>query len=351
MNDYSEDFKGVWFPRNLWLDRNISFVEKSILVVIKNLDKSDEHCWATNNYLADFLQCSVPTITRAITHLKELKYIEEVEWWKTGVCRKLKVTIDIADYPNQNDYTHNQNDEGTLIKMIRGSNQNDEGPSSKWLPNNIYNNIYNNNIRQTENFSNTSVLPTETENVKTELDNDKKSKRKTKKQQRYDEVMSSPEFNDLLHEGLSNTDDIKEIDTLWSEFIDLRCSKDYRALTDWAVKRNLKVLKWTSPKERKAILEKTVTKWWTGLFPLNDYDKKRIEQSELSTEGSDERLVKQMFDTCCKEREDEVPSWTAHSLLMDLSSKYGDDKIKELYYSKVKPQVANRYSIKRDRAK
>lgn len=105
-------------------------------------------------------------------------------------------------------------------------------PVTKCHPNNIvYNNI-NNNIRQTEKNSNTSVLPTETENVKTELDNDKKSKRKTKKQQRYDEVMSSPEFNDLLHEGLSNTDDIKEIDTLWSEFIDLRCSKDYRALTD-----------------------------------------------------------------------------------------------------------------------
>lgn len=105
-------------------------------------------------------------------------------------------------------------------------------PVTKCHPNNIvYNNI-NNNIRQTEKNSNTSVLPTETDNVKTELDNSKKSKRKTKKQQRYDEVMSSPEFNDLLHEGLSNTDDIKEIDTLWSEFIDLRCSKDYRALTD-----------------------------------------------------------------------------------------------------------------------
>jgi Mn-dependent DtxR family transcriptional regulator len=79
MNSYSEDFKGVWFPRDLWLDKKISFVEKSILVVIKNLDKSDDHCRATNNYLADFLQCSVPTITRAISHLKELDYIEELE--------------------------------------------------------------------------------------------------------------------------------------------------------------------------------------------------------------------------------------------------------------------------------
>ena len=79
MNEYSEDFKGIRFPRNLWLDRSISFVEKSILVVVKNLDKSNDHCWATNNYLAEFLQCSVPTITRAIAHLKELGYVEETE--------------------------------------------------------------------------------------------------------------------------------------------------------------------------------------------------------------------------------------------------------------------------------
>lgn len=79
MNDYGENFKGVRFPKDLWLDRNINFAEKSILVVVKNLDKGDDHCWATNNYLADFLQCSVPTVTRAIAHLKELGYIEETE--------------------------------------------------------------------------------------------------------------------------------------------------------------------------------------------------------------------------------------------------------------------------------
>jgi hypothetical protein len=40
-----------------------------------------------------------------------------------GICRKLKIKIDIADYPNQNDYTPNQND--------YTPNQNDEGVSSK----------------------------------------------------------------------------------------------------------------------------------------------------------------------------------------------------------------------------
>ena len=187
-------------------------------------------------------------------------------------------------------------------------------------------------------------------NVETKLVETTKSKKskKTKKQQRYDEIISSGEFNNLLHEGISNIKDLMDIDTLWSEYIELRCSKDYRALTDWAVKRNLKVLEWTSAPERKAILEKSVTKWWTGLFPLNDYDKHRIEEASTKIEGSDEWIVNKMFDMNCKEREDEVQYWTTHNLIMELCKEYWTERIKKLYYERVKPMIDDRYSIKRD---
>lgn len=208
----------------------------------------------------------------------------------------------------------------------------------------------NNNIRQTENFSNADASPSVSDNVETKLVETVKSKKpkKTKKQQRYEEIISSGEFNNLLHEGISNPRDLMDIDTLWSEYIELRCSKDYRALTDWAVKRNLKVLEWTSASERKAILEKSVTKWWTGLFPLNDYDKRRIEEASTKVEGSDEWIVNKMFDMNCKEREDEVQYWTTHNLIMELCKDYGTERVKKLYYERVKPMIDDRYSIKRD---
>ena len=355
MNDYSDDFKGVWFPKNLWLDKSISLIEKGILVVIKNLDKGDSHCWATNNYLAEFLQCSVPTITRAVAHLKKIWYVEELEEWKTWVCRKLRVVIDISDYPNQNDYTPNQNDEGTLIKMIRGSNQNDEGPSSKWLPNSIYNNIYNNNKANTENFSNADASPSSELDVETGLDDEThskpKAKRKTKKQQRYDEVMASTEFTTTLLEWITNEVEQEEIKTLWSEFVELRCSKDYRAFTDGAVRRNLKVLEGTTFPERRTILDKSVTKWWTGLFQLNEYDRKRIEWDLAKIEWSDERLYNQIFTTKCKEKEDELPERSTHDLLMQLVQEYWEERVKKIYYNRVKPKIEEIYGIKRDRVK
>lgn len=348
MNDYSEDFKGVRFPRNLWLDKSISLVEKGILVVIKNLDKGNDHCRATNNYLADFFQCNSRTIIRAIWHLKELWYIEEVEWWKTGVCRKLRVAIDIED-PWQNVTPDKMS---PVTKSHRGGDKMSHPPVTKCHPNNIvYNNI-NNNIRQTENFSNADASPSTELDVETELDSEThskpKAKRKTKKQQRYDEVMTSTEFTTTVLEWITNEVEQEEIKTLWSEYVELRCSKDYRAFTDWAIRRNLKVLEGTTFPERRAILDKSVTKWWTGLFPLNEYDVKRIEWDLAKVEWSDEWLYDKIFTTKCKEKEDELPERSTHELLMQLVQEYWEERVKKIYYDRVRPKIEEIYWIKRD---
>lgn len=356
MNDNDDNFYGVWFPRNLWLDKSISFIEKGILVSIKNLDKSDDHCWATNNYLAEFFQCSKSTVKRAISHLKELGYIEEVEWGKNGVCRKLRILINIETYPAQNE----PGSKWTGFKMSQGVVQNEPGGGSNWAGypgqneplyiynnNSIYNNIDNNIYSSQKNF----CSPTACESgVETGLvcDGDKKSKRKSQKQKRYEEVMTSTEFTSILCRDIESEEAKQELISLWGEYVELRCSKDYKAFTDGAVKRNLKVLEWTSLEERKEILSKSVTKWRTGLFPLNDYDKQRLATKEANIEWSDERLYNKIFKVNCQEKEDAVPEGTLHKLLMELCEKYWEDKIKDIYYNRVRPEIKSIYGIKRD---
>ena len=112
------DFKGVWIPKEIWLNNELSMIEKVILIEIDSLD-NENHCTASNEYFAEFCNCGIATVTRAIKHLKELNYIAEITF--NGRCRKLRV-----------------------IKMISQPNQNDEADSSKRLPNNINNNITNN---------------------------------------------------------------------------------------------------------------------------------------------------------------------------------------------------------------
>lgn len=206
----------------------------------------------------------------------------------------------------------------------------------------------NNNIGE-KNFSNADASPSSDVVVDSKLsDGNTKKLRKTKKQQRYDEVVSSVEFNTAVLEWITNEVEKEEIKTLWSEYVELRCSKDYRAFTDGAVKRNLKVLEGTTFPERKAILDKSVTKGWTWLFPLNEYDMKRIQWDLAKVEWSDEWLYDKIFTTKCKEKEDELPEWSTHDLLMELVEKYWEERVKKIYYEKVRPKIEEIYWIKRD---
>lgn len=113
------DFKGVWIPKEIWLSKELSMLEKVLLVEIDSLD-NDNHCIAGNDYFAEFCNCGTATITRAVAHLKELGYIEELPY--NGKYRTLRV-----------------------VKMISQTNQNDYSDSSKRLANNINSKLDNSN--------------------------------------------------------------------------------------------------------------------------------------------------------------------------------------------------------------
>ena len=97
------DFKGVFIPKEIWLNDELSAIEKMIFTEIDSLD-GDTHCYASNEYLANFCKTSIPTVTRAISHLKLLGYIEEVS--NNGRTRVLKSNlslINLMSHPNQFD--------------------------------------------------------------------------------------------------------------------------------------------------------------------------------------------------------------------------------------------------------
>ena len=125
----NRDFKGVWIPKEIWLNTELSMLEKVVLIEISSLD-NEEHCTASNEYFANFCSVSIASVTRAIQHLIDMGYIKRMSF--DGRKRVLAV----ISLTNQNDKGPNQNDEGP--------NQNDESPYSKCATNNIYNNIDNN---------------------------------------------------------------------------------------------------------------------------------------------------------------------------------------------------------------
>jgi DnaD/phage-associated family protein len=70
------DFKGVWIPKDIWLDERLNALEKVILVEIDSLDSTDSHCWKSNENLAEFCQCSATKVSNAISKLIKLGYVK-----------------------------------------------------------------------------------------------------------------------------------------------------------------------------------------------------------------------------------------------------------------------------------
>jgi hypothetical protein len=66
------DFKGVWIPKEVWLDKRLNMLEKGILVEIDSLDNEDNGCFASNSHFAEFCQCSETKVSTAISKLIDL---------------------------------------------------------------------------------------------------------------------------------------------------------------------------------------------------------------------------------------------------------------------------------------
>lgn len=78
---------------NVRYDKRLSFFEKVIYSEISALTTAKGYCFASNSFFAKIYNCSIRTITRAITKLSEYNYINVVI-----VKNERKIYIDINVY-------------------------------------------------------------------------------------------------------------------------------------------------------------------------------------------------------------------------------------------------------------
>lgn len=75
MPEQNRKFKGVWIPREVWLDNKMSLIEKALLVEIDSLD-NENGCTAGNAYFAKFFQIGARQVRRYTARLEELGWIK-----------------------------------------------------------------------------------------------------------------------------------------------------------------------------------------------------------------------------------------------------------------------------------
>lgn len=129
MPEDKREFKGVWFPAEVWLDERLTALEKIILIEIDSLDGEDG-CYASNEYLAKFCQCSQSKVSSAIAKLKKLGYIRVKSF--DGRKRTLEscLTFSIGQ-TNKKEKSAQQNlEERVLIETTRLEKKERKKPSS-----------------------------------------------------------------------------------------------------------------------------------------------------------------------------------------------------------------------------
>lgn len=112
------DFKGIWIDRAIWLDERLSALEKVILAEIDSLDIDNRGCFASNQYLADFCQCSVTKVSTSISKLIDLGYLELGNF--DGRMRVLKSRLSKSERQTTKNCKHNNTTNNTEVdKKVR----------------------------------------------------------------------------------------------------------------------------------------------------------------------------------------------------------------------------------------
>jgi predicted transcriptional regulator len=71
-----DDIEGVWIPREIWFNVDLSLQEKILFTQIKSLDRTPEGCKAGNSYFAKFMGISESRISEIIKSLNEKKFVK-----------------------------------------------------------------------------------------------------------------------------------------------------------------------------------------------------------------------------------------------------------------------------------
>lgn len=230
------DFKGVWIPKKVWLDTRLNALDKVILMEIDSLDQGEKGCYASNEHLAEFCQCSKTKVSTAISKLIECGYL----YIQNFDGRKRELKSRVSNFERQN------------IKKCNADIQ---------------------NLKESNTVNNT---------VNNTVSNKKERKSKSKS---YDEQIAEYTGNKELQDALK-------------AFLQMR-SFIKKPMTEYALKLMLKKLdEFGNTDDTKiSILNQSITNNWQGIFPLKDGNTKQDKQPKYDQNGygSEEELMAMFY--------------------------------------------------------
>lgn len=97
------EFRGIWIPKEIWLDKNLTLLEKAVFAEIDSLGVNPDGCFAKNEYFAEMFDCSERKVSAAISKLMKIGYVEQVRFdgrnrWLRS-CMRISFGTDTSSVP------------------------------------------------------------------------------------------------------------------------------------------------------------------------------------------------------------------------------------------------------------
>lgn len=117
----NRQFKGVWMPKEIYLHPDLSWTEKILLIEIQSL-QGEEGCFASNQYLAEFLGIKEGSLANMLTKLKEQGFVR-LEGY--GKSRRLFTALSSTDEDNfhKNMKVVSQKNESSIYRINNTENK------------------------------------------------------------------------------------------------------------------------------------------------------------------------------------------------------------------------------------
>lgn len=146
------NFKGLWIPFEILIDKTLSDKEKYIYSIILYLSKENNYCSPSNRYLSELLNISITQVSKLINSLKSKNFIDTKITYKEN-SKEIKTRKLIPIVENDNRYS-SKIQEGYVTNVNIPPQEND-----KDIINNKNNlNNYYNSFKQSNNRSKSSYL-------------------------------------------------------------------------------------------------------------------------------------------------------------------------------------------------
>ena len=104
----NRSFRGVWIPRDIWLNKDLSITEKCFLAEIDSLGGSEEGRFASNQYFAEFFNLSKERARKIIGELNKKGYLEITLTYKEDTKEVDQRIIKLIGYGHKQPYGQNQ---------------------------------------------------------------------------------------------------------------------------------------------------------------------------------------------------------------------------------------------------